>query len=677
MLLPPTVALLCWAVSAGPVAQMETPADVSHAPPLRIVVMDPLSDRLACGCVEGHAQRRYDKLGAFIEKHLARPVLIAYGENLPDILKFNPGKVDLIIGKQSVVISDAAEVDTPVRPIARLTDKSGSTNLTGLFVVRRNDPAKNIADLKGYRILLGPECDAEKSTAARATLRAKGVPLSERIKTSPSCSSAALAVVENEADAAVISSYALALLEGCGTIDKGTLRVIGRTSNVPFVTVFVADTITREAEEVVIDALLAVKNDRNLLTGMESKMGFVRASVQPPVKETTDLPNPLVGWTDWHGPNRDGISPYVPTKLPTEAKFLWKRSLTGMGLSGIAATSGYVIVADKGEDEKLDIFRCLHADTGEQIWTVEYPAPGEMDFTNSPRANPVIHQDSVYLLGAFGDLHCVKLDTGQIVWRKNIIKDFGAQLVTWGTCSTPLVVDDKLIVNPGAEAASIAALDLRTGKVLWKTPGGPTAYSSFILGTFGNVRQIVGYDAMSIGGWDPNNGRRLWKLLPEEEGDFNVPTPINTNGRLLVFSENNGTRLYDFDDNGRIKPEALARNLDLAPDTSTPVVVNGLVFGCSAGLYCLDVTDGLKTLYTNDEDDAYYDYDALIAGNNHVLIISVEGELVLIQATRDRYTFKSRLRPFQETEVWSHPALVGNRLYIRNISEACCLLLEQ
>ena len=677
MLLPPTVALLCWAISAGPVEKTETPADVRHAPPLRIVVMDPLSDRLACDCVEGYAQRRYDKLGAFIERQLARPVLIAYGENLPDILKFNPGKVDLIIGKQSVVVSDAAEADARVRPIARLTDNSGSTNLTGLFVVRHNDPAKNIADLNGYRILLGPECDAEKSTAARTALKANGVPLSGRIKTSPSCTSAALAVVENEADAAVISSYALALLEGCDTIDKGAVRVIGRTSDVPFVTVFATDTITRELEAAVIDALLTVKSDRDLLTQMESKMGFVRASVRPPAEEAPDVSSPVVGWTDWRGPNRDGISPYVPSKLPTKARFLWKRPLTGMGLSGIAANSKYVIVVDKSEDEKVDIFRCLRADTGEQIWTVEYPAPGEMDFTNSPRANPVIHQDLVYLLGAFGDLHCVRLDTRQIVWKKNIIRDFGAELITWGMCSTPLVVDDKLIVNPGAKNASIVALDLQTGKVVWKTPGEPAAYSSFILGKFGNVRQIVGYDAISIGGWDPNSGRRLWKLLPEEEGDFNVPTPIDINGRLLVVSENNGTRLYDFDDNGRIKPEPLAQNLDLSPDSSTPVVINKLVFGSSAGLYCLDPMDGLKTLYADDEDDAFYEYAAVIAGNNHVLIITVEGELVLIQATRDRYTFKSRLRLFEEAEVWSHPALVGNRLYIRNISEACCLLLAQ
>ncbi|MHC4737238.1 MAG: PhnD/SsuA/transferrin family substrate-binding protein, partial [Planctomycetota bacterium] len=123
-------------------------------------------------------------------------------------MKANPGQVDLLIGKESVVRFDAAEIKMTVRPIARLTDKSGTTNLRGLFVVRHNDPAKSAEDLKGYKILFGPEYDAEKSTAA----------IPKQVKTNPSCSTAAVAVVEKEADAAVISSYALALLEGCDTI---------------------------------------------------------------------------------------------------------------------------------------------------------------------------------------------------------------------------------------------------------------------------------------------------------------------------------------------------------------------------------------------------------------------------------------------------------------------------
>ena len=635
--------------------------------------MDPLSDQLACDCVEGYAQRKYNELGKFMEKQLGQPVKLSYGENLPDILKANPGHVDLLIGKESIILFDAAEIKMTIRPIARLTDKSGTTNLRGLFVVRHNDRARSVEDLKGYKILFGPEDEAEKNTAAIAALKAKGVPIPQQVETSSSCSTAAVAVVEKEADAAVISSYALALLEGCSTIDKGELRVVGQTSDVPFITVFAADVVGREAENKIVDALSAVGKNKRLLAQMESMTGFVKVRKEESIG--SDDGQPVVQWTDWRGPRRDAVSHYVPKKLPAKAKFLWRKQLTGMGLSGIAATSRYVIVADKGKEKKLDIFRCLDADTGEQLWTVKYTAPEEMDYSNSPRANPVIHEGLVYLLGAFGDLHCVNLKTGQVVWKKNIVKEFGAELVTWGMCSAPLIVGDKLIVNPGAKDASIVALDRRTGKVIWKTPGEPAGYSSFILATFGNVRQIVGYDSISLGGWDPKTGKRLWKLLPDDEGDFNVPTPIYIDGKLLVTTENNGTRLYGFDDNGIIRGKPLAKNFDLGPDSSTPVVINNLVFGCLGGLYCLDLNNDLKTLYSVD-DDAFFDYATLIAGNDHVLIITVESELILIEAARDRYTLKSRLRLFEKSEVFSHPALIGSRLYIRNTTEVCCLLLD-
>jgi outer membrane protein assembly factor BamB len=303
-----------------------------------------------------------------------------------------------------------------------------------------------------------------------------------------------------------------------------------------------------------------------------------------------------------------------------------------------------------------------------------------MDFTNSPRANPVIRGELVYLLGAFGDLFCVKLDSGEIVWKRQLIREFGSKLPTWGTCSTPLVVDDKLIVNPGAKDASIVALDRLTGETLWQTPGQPPGYSSFVLAQLGGVRQIVGYDAISLGGWNPHTGKRLWRLIPEFEGDFNVPTPIVVDGKVLVSTENNGTRLYGFDGGGRIDPRPLAISEDFAPDTSTPVVTGRMVFGSFAAVLCLDLDDGLKTLWETDADDLV-DYCSFIAGNDRVLVVTHTGKLYLLRPNRERFDCLSTLDLFDDVadtdrDVWSHPALIGNRLYIRNLLAVYCFLLE-
>lgn len=70
------------------------------------------------------------------------------------------------------------------------------------------------------------------------------------------------------------------------------------------------------------------------------------------------------------------------------------------------------------------------------------------------------------------------------------------------------------------------------------------------------------------------------------------------------------------------------------------------------------------------------DCAGLIVGNGRVLITTVDGQLLLVRAEAQRYKLVSRLRIFTSGEVWSHPALVGNRLYVRGSEEIRCLLLD-
>ena len=128
-------------------------------------------------------------------------------------------------------------------------------------------------------------------------------------------------------------------------------------------------------------------------------------------------------------------------------------------------------------------------------------------------------------------------------------------------------------MNPGAPQAALVALHRLTGEVLWKSAGAPAAYAAFISGQFGGRSQIVGHDALSLGGWDPQTARQPWSPVPHQTGDFNGPTLLDLNGRLLVTTENNGTRLYGFGADGRILKVPLAHNDAFSADASTPVVV--------------------------------------------------------------------------------------------------------
>lgn len=250
----------------------------SKANALTLVVMDPMAAPLACDCVKGYAQRKYESLGAFLNKQLGRKVNVVWAESLEAALEKSEGKADLIIGKHSVVLADAAEAKLDVTPLAQLTDLKDQVVQTGLIVVRKDDAAKSVDDLKGYRILFGPaDCD-EKSAAPVELLRKHGIQLPDELETSPSCSNAAVALMEMPATtnaAAVISSYAEPLLEGCGKVKKGDLRVIGESKPVPFITLFARTSLSTTELSKLSDALDEAGLDAQLLIDLETASGFV------------------------------------------------------------------------------------------------------------------------------------------------------------------------------------------------------------------------------------------------------------------------------------------------------------------------------------------------------------------------------------------------------------------
>ena len=269
-------------------------------------------------------------------------------------------------------------------------------------------------------------------------------------------------------------------------------------------------------------------------------------------------------WSGWRGGYRDAIVSWLPDRLPDEPTIVWRMPLRGPGLGGIAATSDWVIFGDRDVADVQDEFHCLDSETGALHWTFAYPAPGKLDYGNSPRATPLICDGQVFLHSAFGHFHCVRIDDGSIVWAKDLNLDFGpTKDRPWGTCDSPLLIRGKLIVRPGSADAAIAALDPVDGTLLWKMKGAAPAYGSLLAGKFGGVLQVVGHDEVSLGGWEISTGKRIWTLEPEVVDDFNVPMPVAMENQLVVSSENNGTRLYEFSDGGKINPVPIATNKDV------------------------------------------------------------------------------------------------------------------
>lgn len=373
-------------------------------------------------------------------------------------------------------------------------------------------------------------------------------------------------------------------------------------------------------------------------------------------------------WPQWLGPERNGISSEVPQKLP-ERKVLWRRPMSGESHGGIAVAAGFVVVPDLGEGK--EIIRCFGVEKGEAVWSHSYPAVGEMEFTSSMRATPLIHAGKVFTLGAGGELTCLELatenedKTAKVVWRMNIAETYKAKHPHWGYAASPLIADGLLIVAPGAADASLVALDPATGKEKWRAAGGVAAYASFVVGKLGGVTQVVGYDAESLGGWDLKTGRRLWSVKPESSGDFNVGTPVVVGERLLVSTENNGARIFRFGKDGVADPKPVAKNDDLSLDTGTPVLWKGRVYATRGGLYCINADDAMKTAWYDEKEDDFSPYSACIAGNDRLMVFGESGSLYLVDISGKEGQLLGKMLLCEKT--WSYPALADGRLYIRDV----------
>lgn len=387
---------------------------------------------------------------------------------------------------------------------------------------------------------------------------------------------------------------------------------------------------------------------------------------------------PAAEWTGWRGPNRDGHVSWLPEKLPEKPHVVWEQPLTSKGLGGIAATKDYVIVSDKEVMDTTDVYKCLRADTGKEVWAVRTFAAGELDYGNSSRATPLIWKDLVFFYSAFGYLQAVELATGKLVWDLDVKEKFGANDERkWGFSTSPLIADDKLIINPGGKDASLVALDPKTGKVLWKTPGKPASYGNFLVGTFGGVKQLIGWDHDTLGGWDLTTGKRLWEWKPDNKSVFNVPTPMAYGDKVVVSVESNGTYLFQFKDKGVLDPKPLAHYKDLQPDTHSPTVCGDRLFGLWTGLHALDLKNDLKPAFVNREA-TFMGYGTVVAAGDRVLVITLKSELVLLDAKADKLKVLGRLALLEnERGLYSHPAFVGTRVYVRGENSIQCIDLAK
>ncbi|MEX0702897.1 MAG: PQQ-binding-like beta-propeller repeat protein [Planctomycetales bacterium] len=386
-------------------------------------------------------------------------------------------------------------------------------------------------------------------------------------------------------------------------------------------------------------------------------------------------------WPEYRGPNRDGIVRNVAIRSDWSAQppiELWQHPV-GQGWSSFAVVDDFVWTQEQRQDEECVV--CYELMSGKEVWLHANDARFAASMGGvGPRATPTVHDSRVYALGATGILDCLDATTGKLLWTTNVLDDAGAENLDWGMAGSPLVYDDLVVVAPGGgEGKSVAAYDRITGEKRWSAGDHPTSYSAPRLETIDGVRQVLVFDGTGLAGYDPANGRPLWRSNEwRNQPMVNAVQPIVRDERYIFMSSSYGlgSQLLDVrrrDGQWPAEPiQPVWRNDGrFRLKFNEGAYHDGHVYGLDETvLACIDFMTGEQKWKRGR-----YGYGQLLLVEDKLLILAEDGTVSLVAARPDKYEELARFQAIS-AGCWNVPALVRGLLLVRNDKEAACFDLR-
>jgi outer membrane protein assembly factor BamB len=377
-------------------------------------------------------------------------------------------------------------------------------------------------------------------------------------------------------------------------------------------------------------------------------------------------------WPSFRGPLQDGAvrgGPMLDSDWAAHPpKELW-RITVGPAWSSFVSVNSYLFTQEQRGDEEAVV--CYESESGRQVWEKKwasrfFEALGGL----GPRSTPAYANESIYALGADGVLIRLNVRDGSTVWQADVKKASDrSEAPMWGFSASPLVVNDLVIVHVGGKNdKGVLAFHAADGKLAWSVAAGEQSYGSV---------QVVNVFDQQLLALLSDTGAQFWDMTGKSVLDYSwphggyralQPQIIDGDKLLIPTGMGTGTRLVQLKNvDGKISGEEVWTSRDLKPDFNDVLVHKGYIYGFDNRIFtCIDLSNGKRKW----KGGRYEKGQALLcADSDLIIVVSETGGLHILRANPEKHEELAQL-PAMSDKTWNHPVLIGDRLFLRNATEA-------
>lgn len=370
-------------------------------------------------------------------------------------------------------------------------------------------------------------------------------------------------------------------------------------------------------------------------------------------------------WPMYRGPHHDGISGEIDWKADwgdAGPSVLWRASV-GTGSSSVVIANGRAYTMGnrgKEESQQKDSVSCFDAGTGALLWEHTYPCPLlPKYYEGGTLATPTVDgQAAVYSLSKVGDLFCLEASTGKVRWKRQLCGEPGFMLPTWHFSGSPLIVDDRLILNIGSAGA---AFDKHTGELIWENGKEVCGYATPVPATIDGHECVVLCGADSILGVRIRDGEVLWRYPFFNKHKATTADAIVHGDEVFVscaYSRGCAKIRISGGEVTQVFDNTVMRNLQ-----SCSVLWKDYLYGFDeAKLKCIDFRDSREQWSERGMGEG----SLAMCADGRMLVMSDKGELIVARANPGSFDFIARAQVLPRSMCRTVPVLSNGRIYLRN-----------